>query len=117
VNWITTWFVLSVSVYVASLIVPGFSVNGLWGTIKVAAVFGVLNLLLGKLIFGVIGISTLGLGFTALFAFLARLLTNALLLKLADALSSSLTINGFKSALLAALVMSGTGTLLQHFLH
>jgi len=91
-------------------------VRGFWGTLKVAALFGILNALVGHLIYGAIGITTLGLGFTVLFSFLARLVTNAILLKVADVLSSSLSINGFRTAFLAALVMSFAGTVIERFI-
>lgn len=117
VTFLTQWLVLSASVYLTSILIPGFSVKGLWGTIKVAALIGILNALLGKALYVAIGVSTLGLGFTMLFSFLARWLTNAILLKIADVLSSSLTINGFRSALLAALAMSVSGTLIERFIH
>jgi putative membrane protein len=115
VKLITAWLVLSATFYLTSLIVPGFSVKGIWGILKVSALFGILNVLLGPIIFNAIGIGTLGLGYTLLFSFLARVVTNALLLKLADVISDSLTINGFRTALLGALVMSGIGTLLERF--
>jgi putative membrane protein len=107
-----SWLVLSLSVWLTAMILPGFSVNGAYGAVKVAALFGLLNWLLGKLIFVVIGIGTLGIGF--LLAFLTRWIVNAILLKITDALSSSLKIKSFGYALLAALVMSGFGTLAEY---
>jgi putative membrane protein len=64
--------------------------------------------LVGWLLFVIIGIGTLGLGF--LLAFVTRWVVNAILLKVTDALTDRLTIRGFGPALLAALVMSVLGT-------
>lgn len=106
---ILSWLVLSLSVWVTAALLPGFEVRGgAWGIIKVAALFGLLNWLIGWLIFFLIGIGTLGLGF--LFTFLTRWLVSAILLKIVDALSSSLKIESFGRALLAAMLMSAIGT-------
>jgi putative membrane protein len=102
---------LTVSFWLTSAILPGFQVKGFGGALRVAAVFGVLNWVLGWLIFGLIGVLTLGLGF--LLVFIARALVNAILLKITDALSSSLSISGFGYALLAGVVMSGIGTVAE----
>jgi putative membrane protein len=105
---IITWLVLSLAVWVTSLVVPGFKVRGFGGALAVAAIFGVLNWLIGWLLFVVIGLGTLGLGF--LLAFLTRWIVNAILLEITDALSDKLEIRSFGWALIAALVMSLVGT-------
>ena len=110
-----SWLLLSISVWVTAAILPGFRVNGFAGAVKTAALFGVLNWLLGWLIFVVLGIATLGIGF--LLAFLTRWLVMALLLKFVDALSSSFEIDGFGTAVVGALLMSGIGTLAEYGLH
>lgn len=76
--------------------------------VRVAALFGILHFLLGTLIFYVIGLGTLFIGF--LLAFLTRWLVSAILLKLVSKLSSSLSIVSFGRAFLAAMLMSAIGT-------
>jgi uncharacterized membrane protein YvlD (DUF360 family) len=66
---------------------------------------------LGKLVFVLIGIGTLGLGF--LLAFVTRFVATALLLKLTDSLSDSLEIKNFRTAFVAALIVSATGTVAE----
>lgn len=106
-----SWLMLTIVVLLTAAIVPGFSVRGVWGALIVAALFGALNLLLGWVIFVAIGLGTLGLGF--LLAFLTRWIADAIVLKIVDAMSDSLTIVSFGRAFLAAIVISGLGTLLQ----
>jgi putative membrane protein len=103
-----TWLVLSLAVWITSLILPGFRVRGFKGAILVAMVFGILNWMLGYLLFVIIGIGTLGLGF--LLAFLTRWLVDAILLRLTAAMTSSLSIKSFGWAMAAALVMAMVGT-------
>ena len=107
-----SWLVLSISVWGTAAILPGFRVVGFGGAIKVAALFGILNWLLGRFIFVVLGIATLGIGF--FLAFLTRWVVMALLLKFVDALSSSIKIDGFGTAIIGALLMSGIGTLAEY---
>ncbi|HEY3450188.1 MAG TPA: phage holin family protein [Myxococcales bacterium] len=109
-----SWMVLTVAVLVAAAVVPGFKVRGAGGALIAAAIFGVLNWLVGWIIFVALGIATLGLGF--LLAFLTRWVVSAIVLKMTSGLTDKLTIRGFGSALVAALVMSGVGTLGEYLL-
>ena len=101
------WAVLSFAFWLTAKIVPGFRIAGLWDAIVVAAIFGVVNFLLGTILYYVIGIATLGIGL--LLSFLTHWFVNALLLKLTDALTSRLEVRSFGTALLASLVMSLLG--------
>lgn len=109
-----SWALLTIVVFVTAAIVPGFKIRGFTGAVLVAALFGILNFALGWLLFVAIGFGTLGLGF--LLAFVTRWLVDAILLMLVDALSKSLEIVSFGRAFLAAMVMSGLGTLLEFLL-
>jgi putative membrane protein len=95
-------------VWITAMVLPGFRVKSFGSAIIVAAIFGLLNFLLGWLFFAVFTVATLGLGL--LLAFLTRWIINAILLKLTDALTDHLTIDNFRTALLGALVMSLIGT-------
>ena len=108
---LVSWALLTLVVFVTAAVVPGFYIRGFTGAMLVAALFGVINFFLGWLLFVVIGFGTLGLGF--LLAFITRWLVDAIVLKIVDALSRSLEIVSFGRAFLAAMVMSGLGTLLE----
>jgi putative membrane protein len=109
VSLILSWLILSFAVWVTAMVLPGFHVKSASSALIVAAVFGILNFLLGWLIFAVLTVVTLGLAW--LLAFITRWIINALLLKLTDSLTDHLTIDGFKWALIGALMMSVIGTL------
>ena len=104
-----SWLILTLIVLLTAAIVPGFEVRGVGGALLVAALFGALNFLIGWLLFVIIGLGTLGLGFV--FAFITRWIVDALVLKLVDAMTRRLTIVSFGRAFVAALLMSGLGTL------
>jgi putative membrane protein len=111
VSILLSWLILSLAVWVTAVVLPGFHVRSFGSAIIVAAIFGTLNFLLGWLIFAIFTIATLGLAW--LFAFITRWIINALLLKLTDALTDRLRIDGFGWALAGALMMSALGTLGQ----
>ena len=101
---LVSWLSLSFLLWVTGKLVPGFHVNGARGALIVGAIFGVLLWALSGPLYAIIGVSTLSLGF--IFSFVTKLVVSALLLKLADALSDHLTIDGFAPALIGAVVMS-----------
>jgi putative membrane protein len=111
VHFFLTWLVLAIAVWLTAAILPGFKVNGFWGAIKAAAVFGTLNFLLGQLFFVVFGIVTLGIGF--LLASVTRWIVMAVLLSLSDKVSASIKIEGFGTALIGALLMTVLGSLVE----
>jgi putative membrane protein len=101
------WLVLALAFWVTAKVVPGFHIAGLWDAVVVAAVFGIVNFLLGWFLYYFIGIATLGIGL--LLSFITHWFVNAVLLKITDALTSRLQVRGFGTALVAALVMSFLG--------
>jgi putative membrane protein len=104
-----SWLILSFAVWVTAVVLPGFHVKSFGSAILVAAIFGVLNFLLGWLLFAIFTIATLGLAW--LLAFITRWIINAILLVLTDRLTDHLTIDSFGWALGGALMMSVIGTL------
>ncbi len=113
-DFLLTWLVLSFAVWLTAAVLPGIHVKGFGSAIIVAAVFGILNALLGWLFFAVFTILTLGLAW--LFAFLTRWLINAIMLKLTASLTSRLKVDSFGWALGGALMMSVVGTAAQWLL-
>jgi len=107
VHLLLQWFILSLAFWLTARLVPGFHIRSLGDAIVVAAVFGVVNFLLGTLLYYVLGIATLGIGF--LLSLLTHWIVNAILLKITDGLTKRLEVRSFGTALIAALVMSLLG--------
>jgi len=108
-NLILSWLILTLAVWVTSAILPGFHVKSPKSALLVAAIFGVLNFLLGWVLFAIFSVATLGIAW--LLAFITRWIINAILLVLTDKLTDHLKIDSFGWALGGALVMSLVGTL------
>lgn len=106
-SFLVSFVVLVVSLFVAARLLDGMEIKGgVASHAIVGAIFGVLNAILGPALFAAIGIGTLGIGF--LLAFLSRLVATAIVLKIVDALTDRLKVKDFKTAFLAALLMSLT---------
>ena len=108
-NLLLSWAILSLAVWITAQVLPGFHVKSLGSAFGIAAIFGILNFLLGWLFFVVFAIGTLGIA--VLLAFITRVIINAILLKITDAVSDALKIDSFGWALGGALMMSAIGTL------
>ena len=109
-----SWLILSFAVWLTATVLPGFHVKSFGSAVLVAAIFGVLNFLVGWLLFAVFTVVTLGLAW--LLAFITRWIINAILLTLTDKLTDHLRIDSFGWALGGALMMSVIGTLGQWLL-
>jgi putative membrane protein len=102
--WLVTWLVYSIAFWLTALVLPGFKVDGFAGAVVSAAVFGLLNWILGRLLYGLLGVATLGIGF--LLGFLTTWIVNAILLKLADSLTRRLEIRSFGIAFIGGLMIT-----------
>jgi putative membrane protein len=102
------WAVLAFSMWVATLVVPGITVNGGVGTyLWVALLFGLINSVFGSIIKVLtfpVSIVTFGL-----FLFVV----NAAMLSLTARWSEKLEVTGFWSALLASLIISVITTIFK----
>jgi len=102
------WAVLAFSMWIATLVVPGITVNGGVGTyLWVALLFGLINSIFGSIIKVLtfpVSILTFGL-----FLFVV----NAAMLALTARWSEKLEVNGFWSALFASLIISAITTVFK----
>jgi len=102
------WAVLAFSMWIATLVVPGITVNGGVGTyLWVALLFGLINSIFGSIIKVLtfpVSILTFGL-----FLFVV----NAAMLSLTARWSEKLEVSGFWSALFASLIISAITTVFK----
>jgi len=102
------WAVLAFSMWIATLVVPGITINGGVGTyLWVALLFGLINSVFGSIIKVLtfpVSIVTFGL-----FLFVV----NAAMLSLTARWSEKLDVTGFWSALFASLIISVITTLFK----
>ena len=110
VEWILNWFILSVSVFVVTRILPSVHIKGCSTAVIVAFVYGLLKLLLTKiLVFLSLPLIVLTFG---LFYFVI----NAFLLWLTDKLIEGFEAKGLFNTLIAAFLISLIDALLHWIL-
>ena len=100
VNLLVTWFFSAVILFITSRVIDGFQIPNLVSALFVCIIIGLINVFIRPLLVLLslpINLVTLGL-----FSFVI----NAVVLKLADGLTTSLTIDGWGSAILAAIFLS-----------
>ena len=98
---IIRWAVLAFSMWIATLVVPGITVNGGVGTyLWVALIFGLINSVFGS----VIKVLTFPVSIVTFGLFL--FVVNAAMLSLTARWSDGLEVTGFWSALFASLIIS-----------
>lgn len=103
-EFIAGWLVLSVAVWLTAAVLPGVKVDGFGPAVGVAAVYSILNFVLGWIAFLILGVFTLGLGF--IFFFITIWIINAIMLSITDAMMDSFELDGFGWALAASFVIS-----------
>lgn len=98
---VARWAGLTLAVWIATSIVSGVHIkSGAWNYFWIAAIFGLANTFLGSFI------KLLTLPAVILSFGLFLIVVNAAMLELTDRWSDVLTIDNFKSALLAAFIIS-----------
>ena len=105
---LVNWSIMAAAVWVATAVVPGITVNGGLGTyLAVSVLFGLVNAMVGPVLQWLAGSqSWLRMGASAL-------LVNGTLFAVTAGLSPNLDVAGAGSALLGAVVVAVTGTLLE----
>ncbi len=108
------WLVWAVAIWLTAQLLPGFEVPSFGSAVFVALVFGLVNAVLGHFLYLVIGVTTLGVGFA--FGLVTRWVVTAIVLKVTDAFTDSLTIRSFGTALMASGLISFGGAVGEHLL-
>ncbi len=110
-NLLIRLLINAAALWAAAYFVDGMDLTGDWtGIMIVAAVFGIVNAIIRPIIiFLSIPALILTLG-------LFTIVINSILLQITDAFSSNLTVDGFWTGILGALVVSVVSSLLSSFL-
>ncbi len=99
------WLILSVAFWATAKLLPGVRVNGFGSSILAAAIYAVLSVIVGWVLFAVLTIGTLGIAY--LLGFITWWFIGAVVLLLTDELTDSFDVDGFGAALIASAVIAG----------
>jgi len=100
IHWILSWLVLSISVFIVTKIMPSVYVKNFRTSLLVALVYGILKLLLTKILV------LLSLPFIVLTLGLFYFIINAFLLWLTDKLIEGFQIKGVFITIIASILIS-----------
>jgi len=94
--WLLRWFLMAVAFWITSKVVPGIRIRSFGAAVAVAAVYGILNALLGKVLwFLTFPLAVISLG----------LVVNALLLWVTDKLVDEFDIDGLGALVMGSVVL------------
>lgn len=112
---LVTWAVLTLSMFIATQMLSRMKIEGgVFSHFAVSAGFGLLMLFTGWLFYALLGFLSGGVLFA--FSFFGKLLAGAIVLKLTDAFSDKLKVEGFGTAILASLIITVSGTVCEWIL-
>lgn len=103
-EFIAGWLILSAAIWGTAAVLPGVRVDSFGTAAAVAAVFSLLNFLFGWIVFIVIGVATLGIGF--ILFFVTAWVVNAIMLSVTDGLVKGFHIESFWWALGASALIT-----------
>ena len=115
-------FILSILINAAVLILvakmlPKVHITG-WGAAFLAAfLIGIFNPTIGWLLSVILNVATLGIFFFLGLGFIIRLIVAAVIIQFVDRLMTGLRVEGFRTALLVAIIMALVGSLVQYLLY
>jgi uncharacterized membrane protein YvlD (DUF360 family) len=104
---LVSWVITAASLTIVAGILPGVDIADFRGALLVALIIGALNAVLPPIL------AALRLPLTLVFGFLIALVLSALLLRFAADVLESFTVDNFWWALLAALLMTAVGVMLE----
>lgn len=109
-NLLLRWLIESVSLLMVANVVPEFRLSGFFAAMIAAVVFGFINATLGVILrFLTFPLTIITLG-------LFLIVVNAVLLKIAAAISPGFEVKSWKAALIGALLLSLVSTVLNWLL-
>jgi uncharacterized membrane protein YvlD (DUF360 family) len=111
VSILLAWASATFGLWVASQVLSSVRVRSFGDAVWAGALLGVLQWALSGPLFVFLGIGTLGIAF--LFWFLTRWIVGALIIQLTSAMSSRLDVDGFFPALITALIVAATGSVVR----
>lgn len=104
-----SWAVLTLGMWIATSVLSHMKIEGGLGShVLVAGGFGLLLALTGWFFHLALGFLSFGILFAL--SFVAQVIVGAIVLKITDAFSERLRVDGFGTALLASLIITGTGS-------
>lgn len=115
-QWIVHLFVDAAVLYYAAKLMKNVYVRSFSTAILVALIIGVISFLIGWLITFVLNLATLGLFYFLGLGIITRTIANAIVIEIADKLSSGFNTKGFLPSLWLAIIIAIVGSIVDAIL-
>lgn len=116
IQWLLHILVDSVVLLLAAKMLPKVELKGFKTAIIVALIIGVLSFLLSWLLTAVLNIASLGLFYFLGLGFITRIIAYAIIIEIADKISSDFKTVGFLPSLWLAIIMALVGVIVDAIL-
>ena len=115
-QWLIHILVDALVLLVAAKMMSSVEVRSFGTAVIVAVVVGILSFLIGWLLTLVLNIATLGIFYFTGLGFIIRIIVNAIIIEIADKMSSGFNTKGFTPSLILAVLIALVGSIVDAFL-
>lgn len=116
IQWLLHILVDAIALLIAAKFLPKVELKGFKTAIIVALIIGVLSFLLSWLLTAVLNIASLGLFYFLGLGFITRIIAYAIIIEIADKISSDFKTIGFLPSLWLAIILALVGVLVDAIL-
>ena len=115
-HFIIQLLVNAVVLLIAAYMLPKVEIKNFMTAVVVALLIGIVGWLIGWLIRGGLQVATLGIFWIFGLSFIIRVVANAVIIKIVDAMVGGFKVHGFGQAILLAVIIALIGALVDHLI-
>ena len=115
-QWLIHIIIDALVLLVAAKLMSSVQVRSFTTALIVALVIGVLSFLIGWLLTLILNIATLGIFYFTGLGFIIRIIVNAIIIEIADKMSSGFNTKGFTPSIILAVIIALVGAIVDGFL-
>lgn len=116
VSWLIHIIVDALVLLVAAKMMSSVEVKGFKTALVVALIIGILSFLIGWLLTGILNVATLGIFYFTGLGFITRIIANAIVIEIADKVSTGFHTRGFAPSLILAVLIALVGSIVDALL-
>lgn len=116
IQWLIHILVDALVLLIAARLMTSVEVRNFSTAIIVAIVIGILSFLIGWLLTFILNVATVGIFYFTGLGFVTRIIANAIIIEIADKMSSGFNTRGFVPSLILAVIIAFVGSVVDLFL-
>lgn len=116
IQWLIHILVDALVLLIAARMMSTVEVRNFSTAVIVAIVIGILSFLIGWLLTFILNVATVGIFYFTGLGFVTRIIANAIIIEIADKMSSGFNTRGFTPSLILAVIIAFVGSVVDAFL-